>query len=46
MLQKNQDDMNKNWLNKNQQIQNIRIMGIDSKQQVIFCITYNIFILV
>ena len=36
MLEKNQEEMNKNWHNKNQQKENIRIMGIDSKHQVLF----------
>ena len=35
MLEKNQEEMNKNWQNKNQQRENIKIMGIDSIHQVI-----------
>lgn len=31
MLSRNQDEMNKHWYNKNQKIENIKIMGIDSK---------------
>jgi hypothetical protein len=34
MLHKNQEEMNKHWTIKNQQRENIKIMGIDSKNQV------------
>lgn len=34
MLRGNQEEMNKNWQNKNAHRENIRIMGMDSKQQV------------
>jgi hypothetical protein len=35
MLNQNQEEMNKHWSMKNQQRENIKIMGIDSKNQVI-----------
>lgn len=36
MLEKNQEEMNKHWQIKNQHRENIKSMGIDSKQRVIF----------
>jgi len=34
MLEQNHQLMNQHWQNKNQQKENIKIMGIDSKNQV------------
>lgn len=36
MLDRNHEEMNKNWYYRNQQRENIKKMGIDSKQKVIF----------
>jgi hypothetical protein len=34
MLEQNNEIINQHWKNKNQQIENIKKMGIDSKNQV------------